>query len=185
MDLSAAIEHRRAYRSLEKTEINEELIKTLALSASLSPSCYNHQPWKFVFVYENAALEELKNTLSKGNEWGRNASMIIAVLSKPSDDCVIGDRKYYLFDTGMSAALLILKATELGYVAHPIAGYNPAQVKAAINSPEDMEIVTLIIFGKHKKEMDTILSEKQRNDETIRPVRKKFEEYACFNKYCL
>ena len=185
MDLSAVIESRRAYRSLEKTDITEDLIRTLANSASLSASCYNHQPWKFVFVYENAVLEELKTALSKGNAWAQKASMIIAVLSKANDDCVLDYRKYYLFDTGMAAALLILKATELGYVAHPIAGYNPETVKGVIKSPDDMEIVTLIILGKHKEEIDPVLSEKQRNDEIKRPQRKPFGEYACLNKYCL
>ncbi len=185
MDLSTIIESRRAYRSLEKIDIKEDLIRTLARSASLSASCYNHQPWKFVFVYENAVLEELKTALSKGNAWAQNASMIIAVLSKANDDCVLDYRKYYLFDTGMATALLILKATELGYVAHPIAGYNPETVKGVIKSPDDMEIVTLIIFGKHKEEIDPVLSEKQRNDEIKRPQRKPFGEYACLNKYCL
>ena len=185
MDLSKIIESRRAYRSLERTDITEDIIITLAQSASLSASCYNHQPWKFVFVYENAVLEELKTALSKGNVWAQNASMIIAVLSKETDDCVLDYRKYYLFDTGMAAALLILKATELGYVAHPIAGYNPETVKGVIKSPDDMEIVTIIIFGKHKEEIDPVLSEKQRNDEIKRPQRKPFGEYACLNKYCL
>jgi nitroreductase len=185
MDLSAIMELRRAYRSLEKTEISEDLITTLAGSASLSASCYNHQPWKFVFVYEDEVLKELKTALAKGNAWAQNASMIIAVLSKAADDCVLDYRKYYLFDTGMASAFLILKATELGYVAHPIAGYNPEIVKGVIKSPDDMEVVTLIIFGKHKEDIDPILSEKQRNDEIKRPQRKSFGEYACLNKYCL
>ena len=43
MDLSTVIESRRAYRSLEKTDITEDLIRTLAQSASLSASCYNHR----------------------------------------------------------------------------------------------------------------------------------------------
>ena len=185
MDLSAVIGSRRAYRSLERTDINKDIIRNLALPASLSPSCFNNQPWKFVFVYEDAVLEALKSALSKGNDWARNASMIIAVLSKSEDDCVLGYRKYYLFDTGMATAMLILKATELGYVAHPIAGYNPEIAKSIIQSPDDMEIITLIIFGKHKEEIDPILTEKQRSDEIKRPVRKSFEEYSCFNKYCL
>lgn len=183
MDLSTVIESRRAYRSLEKMEITEDLIRTLALSASLSPSCFNNQPWKFVFVHQNAILEELKTSLPKGNDWARNASMIIAVLSKQSDDCVLDNRKYYLLDTGMAVAFLILKAAELGYIAHPIAGYNPEIVKKAIESPDDMEIITLIIFGKHKKEIDPALNEKQRHDEIERPGRKSFDEYAYFNKF--
>ncbi|MHB1661051.1 MAG: nitroreductase family protein [bacterium] len=185
MDLTEVIKSRRAYRSLEKTVVTEDLIRTLASAASLSASCFNHQPWKFVFVYENNILEELKTALSKGNDWARNSSMIIAVLSKQNDDCILDYRKYYLFDTGMATALLILKATELGYVAHPIAGYNPETAKSVIKSPDDMEIITLIIFGKHKEEIDSILSEKQRNDEIKRPERKAFNEYACFNRYCL
>ena len=48
-----------------------------------------------------------------------------------------------------------------------------------------MEIITLIIFGKHKMEINPVLSEKQRHDETERPERKSFDEYACFNGYCL
>ncbi len=184
MDLSAVIESRRAYRSLEKTVITEDLIKTLASSASLSASCFNHQPWRFVFVYENDILEELKTALSRGNEWARNASMIVAVLSKQNNDCILDYRKYYLFDTGMASAFLILKATELGYVAHPIAGYNPETVKKVIKSPDDMEIITLIILGRHKEEMDQVLNEKQREAETKRPERKPFKEFACFNAYC-
>ncbi len=43
MDVSAAIESRRAYRSLKRTDITEDLIRTLAQSASLSASCYNHR----------------------------------------------------------------------------------------------------------------------------------------------
>lgn len=35
--------------------------------------------------------------------------------------------EYYLFDAGMSVAFLILRATELGIVAHPIAGCREEQ----------------------------------------------------------
>lgn len=185
MELSDVIKSRRAFRSLEKTEVTDDLIKTLASAASLSPSCFNRQPWNYVFVHEKKALEGLKGALSRGNEWAHNASMIIAVLSKEADDCVLEQRKYYLFDTGMASAFLILKATELGYVAHPIAGYNPETVKKAINSPDDMEIITLIIFGKHKAEIDQSLSEKQKEAEAYRPERKSFEQFACHNTYCL
>lgn len=183
MDVSTAIESRRAYRSLEKADVTDEIIKSLALSASLSPSCFNNQPWRFVFVYEEATLGKLKTALPKGNDWARNASMMIAVLSKQSDDCVLDSRKYYLLDTGMAVAFLILKATELGYVAHPIAGYNPETVKQAISSPDDMEIITILVFGKHKKEPNPSLNEKQMQDEAERPKRKSFSEYAYLNKF--
>lgn len=63
MNVKEAIEKRRAYRSLEPVTINEELIRDLAECASLTPSCFNYQPWRFVFVYEKSLLEELRSTL--------------------------------------------------------------------------------------------------------------------------
>ncbi|MGC8790316.1 MAG: nitroreductase family protein, partial [Desulfurella sp.] len=73
----------------------------------------------------------------------------------------------------------------LGYVAHPIAGYDPLKVRNVINSPQDLQIIALIIFGKHNKEINPLLSEKQKQDELQRPPRKAFEEFACLNTYCL
>lgn len=185
MDVSKAIKERRAYRSLKETNIDEGLIKDLAEHASLAPSCFNNQPWKFIFVYETKVLNEVKRALSKGNKWAYNASMIIAVISKEEDDCVIGNRKYYLFDTGMAVFSLILRATELGYVAHPIAGYNPQKVKDALDIPDDMEVIALLIFGQHKEEIDDLLPEKQKEAEIRRPKRKPFEEFSFINKYGL
>jgi nitroreductase len=161
MDVKQAIEKRRAYRSLEHIEITEDLIKDLAQSAQLFCSCFNNQPWRYVFVYDPEMLKKMHVALSQGNEWAQSASMIIAVFSKPELDCIIKDRKYYLFDTGMATAALILRATELGLVAHPIAGYRPKKVKEILNIPIEMGVITLIIIGKHSEEINPLLSEKQ------------------------
>lgn len=67
MDVREAIDKRRAYRSLEPVTITEELIRDLAGTAQLAPSCYSNQPWGAVFVYEPEMLKELHTTLSKGN----------------------------------------------------------------------------------------------------------------------
>jgi len=178
MDIKEAIEKRRAYRSLEPAEITEELVKDLAECARLAPSCFNNQPWRFVFVHGDK-LKDLHQVLSKGNQWAERASMIIAVCSKKEDDCVMKDgREYYLFDTGMANGFLILRATELGLVAHPIAGYDQQKVKEVLNIPEDTTVITLVMVGKHAKELNPVLSEKQMKDEVERPERLKFEKFA-------
>ncbi|TRO47319.1 nitroreductase, partial [Candidatus Bathyarchaeota archaeon] len=89
MNVREAIERRRAYRSLDPTPISDELIRDLAECASLAPSCFNSQPWRFVFVRDPDVLREVHGALSKGNEWITDASMIIAVFSRKEDDCVI------------------------------------------------------------------------------------------------
>ena len=129
MEVREAIRTRRAYRSLDPSPITEELIQDLAESASLAPSCFNYQPWRFVFVKDIEVLKEIHGALSKTNKWIQRASMIIAVFSKEEDDCRVRGRNYHQFDTGMATAFLMLRATELGLVAHPIAGYREKQIR--------------------------------------------------------
>jgi len=183
MNVSEAIHARRAYRSLEPLEITEELVNDLATHAQLSASCFNNQPWRYIFVYDREKLAEMYDALSRGNEWAKQASMIIAAFSKPDDDCRIRDRKYHQFDLGMATATMILRATELGLVAHPIAGFSPKKTKEILGISREYEVLTLIIVGKKMKSIHPSLKENQVEAERKRPERKPLEEWAYHNKY--
>ena len=183
MEVKDAIEKRRAYRSLDSIEVGRNLIEDLAKSAQLAPSCMNQQPWKFIFIYEKEQLTKLFTTLSSGNKWVEKVSLIIAVFSKPKNDCVIGERLYYLFDTGLASAFIILRATELGLVAHPIAGFNEEKAKDILGIPEDMRLITLMIIGKHSSEINPVLSEPMKLGEKQRPPRKKLRDFVYINDY--
>lgn len=183
MNVTDAIEKRRAYRSLKPVEITQDLIHDLSRCAQITASCFNNQPWKFVFVYNKDMIEKMHEALSKGNSWAEDASMIIVVLGKKDDDCVIYDRLYYRFDIGMACEAMILRATELGLVAHPIAGYSPKKTREILNIPYEFDVITLIIVGKHSDEINDKLSEKQAEVEKNRPERKKISEFIYENKY--
>jgi nitroreductase len=183
MDVKEAIRARRAYRSLAPVEITRELIRDLAECASLSASCFNNQPWRYVFVYDPEVLGQMRDVMSRGNEWTFDASMIIAVLSKREYDCVIREREYYLFDVGMATALLILRATELGLVAHPIAGYSPRKVREVLGIPDDVDVVTLVNVGRHADAVSPALSEDQVKAEKERPERLPLEDIMFLNRY--
>ncbi len=159
MKVSAAIEKRRSFRALEKIEVTDDLIKELVNASSLAPSCFNNQPWRYVFVRSPKILDRMKATLKKGNEWAYNGSCIAAVVSKKELDCIIGSTEYYLFDSGIGVGQMILKATEMGIVAHIIAGFDPRKVKKAISLPDDWNVVALIIFGKKAKKKHEISDE--------------------------
>ena len=183
MDVKEAIQKRRAYRSLEPVEITEDIINKLATAAQLTPSCFNNQPWKFVFVYDKDMLIKMREGLSKGNEWIHAASLIIVPFGKKEDDCDIKGREYYLFDIGMACAFIQLQATELGLVAHPIAGYDEDKVKEILGIPEEMKVITLINVGKKSETISEVLSEKQVGWEKERPKRKPIEEFVYMNRY--
>jgi nitroreductase len=177
MDVRKAIETRRAYRSLDPVEIDRATIEDLARCAILAPSCFNNQPERFDFVI-GETLGKLKEALSKGNAWARDASMIIAVHATLEDDCQVKERQYFLFDTGMATAMLILRATELGLVAHPIAGFDETVARGVLDIPQAARVITLIIVGRHAGTIRPSLSEKQAAAEGERPERLGFDEYA-------
>lgn len=177
MDVRDAIETRRAYRAFEPVEITDAMIENLAISAQLTPSCFNNQPWRFVFIREPAMLSKMFSIMSKNNHWVQGASMIIAVYSKKELDCLLPGRNYYLFDIGMATAFLILRATEMGLVAHPIAGYDPDKAREFLGIPEEMTIIALVIVGKHSSTAIDLLTEKQRQVENKRPERLELENF--------
>ncbi|MCS7233757.1 MAG: nitroreductase family protein [Synergistetes bacterium] len=184
MDVKRAIEERRAYRSLDKINIPLETLIDLAKCASLSPSCFNNQPWRFIFVNSEEKLLAMREALSKGNEWAYDASAFIAVCSKPDLDCMLKDgRQYYAFDVGISVGILMLRATELDLVAHPIAGYSPDKVKEILNIPKEYEVITLLVVGKHSKDIKPTLTEKQIKAEKERPPRLQLKEFAFLNNF--
>jgi nitroreductase len=183
MDVYQAIQGRRAYRSLSPVEITDDLIQDLARHAQLAPSCFNNQPWRFVFVRSPKMLERMHEALSSGNVWAHAASLIIAVFSKKEDDCIIRDRIYHQFDCGLAAGFLVLRATEMGLVAHPIAGFSPKKTRAILDIPEEYQVITLVIVGKHSDKISTVLSEGQTAAEKKRPERKKLSEFAFIDRF--
>jgi nitroreductase len=183
MDLTDLMKNRRSYRSLDPVEITEEIIEALAEAARIAPSCFNNQPWRYVFVYSQEMLQEMFGTLNRGNQWAERASLIIAVFSEPDQDCRIQGRDYFLFDTGTATGFLILRATELGLVAHPIAGFEESKVKEVLHIPEHMTVITLVIIGKHAEAINPVLSEKQRAWEEKRPERLPGNRFVSRNDY--
>lgn len=183
MEVIEAINKRRAYRSLEPVEITESLIQEMARAAQLAPSCFNNQPWRLVFVCSPEMLEVMKGALSAGNEWAYAASLIIVVASRKEDDCLIGDREYHHFDCGLASAFIILRATDLGLVAHPIAGYSPKKVKQIVGLPGDYRVHTLIIVGRKSDSISPVLSEKQIAWEKERPERLPLNKFVFIDHF--
>lgn len=183
MDVQNAIAARRAYRSLDPVSVTDELVRDLARHAGLAPSCSNMQPWRFIFVRDPAALSALHEALTLGNAWMKAASALIVVCGRIADDCVIKDREYVLFDLGMGSAFLILRATELGLVAHPVAGFSPQKTRQALGIPEDYRVMTVIALGRKAATLNPVLSPRQIHEESERPARLGFERFVFIDRF--
>jgi nitroreductase len=183
MSVKDIINQRRSYRSIDPIEIGRELIIELAKCAQMAPSCKNSQPWRFIFVYDKNQLKSLISSAIPGNQWIQRASMIIAVFSHMEYDCIFKERLYYLFDTGIATAFIILRATELGLVAHPIAGFDEQIVKKILEIPTKMRVISLLIIGKKSNQLHSELTELMQMTERNRPGRLQLNKFAYINRY--
>lgn len=183
MELKEVIKKRRALRSIGTFDVSKDLIEELADDIKLAPSCFNNQPWNFIFVYEKEALKNLYPVLIGGNKWAEESGMIIVVISKKEDDCVIKSREYYQFDTGMATAYLLLLLVEKGLVGHPMAGFSPSKTRKALGIPKDYDVITLIAVGKELSEINPDLSDEHKETEKERPERKSNDSFIYHNTF--
>lgn len=183
MEVVEAIRTRRARRALQVKPVEDEKVEALIEAARLSASCFNNQPWRLIFVRGEEALKSVKGAMSRGNEWTSRSPLIIVVTCREEDDCKLSDRRnYFMFDCGLAIGQLELRATELGLLAHPIAGYDPLKVKAALGIPEAYVVMTLVICGYLGGD-EALLSEKQKGWERSRPERKPLGENIFLDKW--
>ena len=151
--------------------IEEEHIEALVEAMRLAPSCNNNQPWRVIFC-SGDPLPRLKEALTKGNVWATATPLIITVAGKPSDDCRSNEgRDYFKFSCGLAVGQMLLRATELGIVTHPIAGFDPVKVREVLEVPPDYVVIALIICGYPGTD-ESLLSDKQKAQQRVRPERR-------------
>lgn len=176
MEVREAINRRRATRKFDTRPIEEEKIMLLIEAMRLSPSCNNNQPWRVVVANDGESLEKIKVAISKGNAYAKKVPLIFAICANVEDDCHLSDRRdYFLFSCGLAVGEMMLQATELGLIAHPIAGYDPLTVKKNLNIPDNYVLITLVNIGYPGTDA-SMLSDKQIESETRRPERKPIGE---------
>ena len=177
------IEARRARRALSDVPIDRGTAEALLRAAHLAPSCSNSQPWRLIAVDEPTTLAAVKEALTRGNYWARPAPLIVAFVSRVDLDCRIPDgREYFLFGCALAMMNLVLQATDMGLVAHPIAGFRQREVKPALGVPDDYTVIALVIVGRPSEDLSG-LSDRHRTEETSPRVRRPLDEVASWNRF--
>jgi len=176
-----AIATRRARRALSTEGIDEATITRLLEAATLAPSCFNHQPWRLV-VATGETLEQVKAALPKGNAWATKAPVIVALAADRNADCKLNHgRDYFLFDVGLAVGNLMVQATQMGLIAHPIAGFDPAAVKVLLAIPESHVLINLVVLGRRGSSEE--LSPQQLETEQAPRQRRPLAEDAGWNRF--
>ncbi|MGH7751613.1 MAG: nitroreductase family protein, partial [Gemmatimonadales bacterium] len=91
--------------------------------------------------------------LSEGNRsWAPAAPLLVGIAALPghagnqinSDG---SERDLWGFQAGLAAANFLAQATELGLIAHPMAGFDEVAARAAFRAPGELRVLVLVAVG--------------------------------------
>lgn len=181
MPILKEIETRRAKRALATKAIQEDVLLRLAEAAHMAPSSLNSQPWRMITVKEPEALRKLKETLTPGNYWAKNAPAITAFVTNPAWGLTLGGVSFTPFELGMAAMAYQIQAVSEGLYVHPIAGYNAKDAKEVLGIREEDTLQTLIILGYPGEEKG--LNENHLTSENGPRSRKSLDEVVSFDRW--
>lgn len=143
------LNRRLATRAIDPTPLPEAGLDTLIEAARLAPSCMNKQPWRYLFLVSEEGRALGAAALASGNRaWASRAPLLVVAYGRTAADCTNDDgRRYYPFDLGLSVMNLLLAATELGWVARPMAGFDPEAIRQAFGLDPDDEPLVVVAVG--------------------------------------
>lgn len=177
MNTLEAIKSRRSIKHFDpKHKLSEAEIKELFEMAKLSPTSFNIQNWRFVYVddktiqgqlkaasWNQAQVEEasgviiicadLKAAEKDPQRYWKDAdpnvqAAIVPMIGKFYLENEILQRDEAIRSCGIAAQTIMLAAKEMGYDTCPMIGFDPKKVSEIINLPKDHIITLMITIGK-------------------------------------
>lgn len=130
--------------------IPEQDIKLLFEAARWSPSCFNEQPWRFVYASQAADLEKFRSVLAESNQtWAKHAPLLIFAFSKKSFSHNDKPNRWADFDSGAAWMALTLQANQLGLHTHGMGGFDQDKAYAVTGvSAQSYNAICAIAVGK-------------------------------------
>lgn len=124
-----------------------ENLESIFEAARWAPSSYNRQPWFFYFARNgNSGFEKLSSLLLEGNEWAKEAPVLILGCYIKEDER--GKNSYAKYDLGQSVMSLVIQGQSLGYYAHQMGLFDKEKAKTVLNLPQNYEPWVMIALGK-------------------------------------
>ena len=140
-------------RAFESTPIPSEDRNCLFEAARWAPSCYNEQPWHFVYAKNAVGKEKILHTLVDANRvWAARAPLLIIVFCRKNFVKTQKPNDWAAFDAGSAWMSFALQALKLGYHTHAMAGFSKEKAYHATGlSKEKYYPMAVIAVGKKGK----------------------------------
>lgn len=182
LSVAEAIETRRSIRKYVQEPMNQDDLREILRLASLAPSAWNAQTWRFAVVQSPEIKEQLK-AAAYGQGQITSAPAVIVVYSDMEDTLATveetahpgmgeegrtGQRNTFngafgqqdvaqrgqwgLTQANIAFGFLMLAARGKGYDTVPMLGFNPQAVKELLGLPEHVQFAGLLPIGKRAEE---------------------------------
>ena len=171
--LHELIRRRWSPRAFSNRPIEPATLASLFEAARWAPSCFNEQPWVFVFAAKNqpAEFDRLLQCLVEGNRaWAQHAAILMLSVARLSFERNGSPNRHAYHDVGLAVENMILQALALGIFAHQMAGFDVEKARHDLAIPAGHDPVAMIALG-YPGELDA-LPEKLRQRETASRTRR-------------
>ena len=137
-------------RAFLSDPLPEHQIKALFEAARWAPSCFNEQPWLFVYATEAEQRRELASVLvAKNQRWAAKCPLLMFVLTRRQFNEGGRENRHAPFDAGSAWMSLALQARRLGLYAHAMAGFSLKKAYEVLGvSEEEYHIMAAIAVGR-------------------------------------
>ena len=181
MDVYEAVSTRRAIKKFDPNhKMSSDDIKKLMEHVILSPTSYNQQNWRFVYV-TNQDVKEKISEAARGQAQPRDGSLVVVLCgdmtawkteplrywkNHPTEKQELVkaslERKYStdeqaqrdeaIRSCGMAAQTIMLAARDMGLDSCPMVGFEYDELAKVINLPDNHLIVMMVVVGKRAEE---------------------------------
>lgn len=161
-------------RAFSGKPLSEGEVRTLIEAARWSPSCFNSQPWRFIYALNgDEQWDRLFDLLMDMNQvWAQKAGALFAVVAKTTFDDG-NTAPTASFDTGSAWMGMALQAQSMGLASHAMWGFHHDQAPSVLGLPEDHAVQAMVAVGYPGEKSD--LPEKYQEREVPSP-RKSIDE---------
>jgi len=145
-------------RAFLSDPIPEHQIKSLFEAARWAPSCFNEQPWLFVYATEPEQRAKLVSILvPKNQRWADKCPLLMFALARKNFKQGGRENRHAPFDTGAAWMALALQARRLGLYAHGMAGFNQEKAYEVLGvSKDEYHVMAAIAVGRKDEAADDL-----------------------------
>lgn len=138
-------------RAFSPEPVPGETLRTLFEAARWAPSCYNDQPWVFIYsASEDDRLKFLEILVDQNQVWAKNAPVLAFLFARRDFARTGKPNRWAVFDCGAAWMSLTIQARLMGLYTHGMAGYHRNMAYEVLGVPEkEYEVICAIAIGRY------------------------------------